>query len=72
MRSKTDITIALGEGLMLKSKEIYNTFISLSQGEQKAYLDWIYEAKTESTKVNRIAEMINRLQRGLKLKEKLL
>jgi hypothetical protein len=51
--------------------EIYNAFISFTQGEQKAYLDWIYEAKTENTKVNRIAEMMNRLQCNLKLSNKI-
>jgi hypothetical protein len=43
------------------------TFKDLSDAEQKQYLDWIYSAKREETKVERIANAINRLARGEKL-----
>lgn len=49
-----------------EAKPIYQTFLSFTDGEQKAYIDWIYEAKTEETKANRIAKMMGRLQRKLK------
>lgn len=41
---------------------IYNTFLSYNQGEQKAFLDWINNAKTIETKINRIVTMIEKLK----------
>ncbi len=40
------------------------TFTKLSQGQQKEYIDWIYSAKTDAKKVERIAECLNRLTQG--------
>ena len=45
--------------------EIWETFSSFTEGEQKAYLDWIYSAKTDETKAKRIAQMIDKLQNKL-------
>ncbi len=45
---------------------IMETFRSFSEGQQKAYLKWIAAAKKEETKANRIAEMMCRLEEGLK------
>jgi hypothetical protein len=45
----------------------YSFFIKLSESEQKYYIQWIYSAKKEETKIERIAKTINRLNRGLKL-----
>ena len=42
-------------------------FKSLSQSEQKLYIQWIYSAKKEETKIDRLAKTINRLQKGLKM-----
>lgn len=33
-------------------------FKNLKEGKQKTYLDWIYKAKTEKTKVDRILKLI--------------
>ena len=41
-----------------ETPEIRNAFLRLTQGEQKAYLDWIYSAKKDETKISRIVEMI--------------
>lgn len=41
--------------------QAHKKFHSLSQGEQKRYIDWVYEAKKEETQVKRIAQMMNRL-----------
>ncbi len=49
-----------------EAPELYQNFCSFSEGEQKAYLDWIYEAKTEVTKAKRIVRMMERLQQKLK------
>ena len=53
-----------------ESKRIYDTFLNFSEGEQKAYLDWIYNAKTDETKSNRILKMIIRLEKKLKFYDK--
>lgn len=44
-------------------------FNSLSESEKKFYIEWIYSAKKEDTKVNRLAKSINLLSRELKLFE---
>lgn len=45
-------------------------FKSLSESEQKFYIEWIYSAKKEDTKIARLAESINKLSMGLKVYEK--
>ncbi len=49
-----------------EAPSIKQTFRSFSEGQQKAYLKWIAAAKKEETKANRIAEMMCRLEDGLK------
>ena len=51
-------------------QQTYENFLAFSEGEQKAYLDWIYVAKSIETKANRIAKMMTRLEKKLKLHEK--
>ncbi len=48
-------------------KRAYENFINLPEGEQKVYLDWIYDAKTEETKANRIIKMMNKIVKNQKL-----
>lgn len=43
------------------------TFKSFTEAEQKHYLDWIYSAKKEETKIDRMASAINKLLKGEKL-----
>jgi hypothetical protein len=45
-------------------------FQSLSEGEQKYYLQWVYSAKRTETKVNRLASTVDKLARGLKFYDK--
>jgi uncharacterized protein YdeI (YjbR/CyaY-like superfamily) len=45
-------------------------FKSLSESEQKFYIQWIYSAKKEETKIDRLAKSINKLARGMKLYDK--
>jgi hypothetical protein len=45
-------------------------FKSLSEGEQKVYIQWVYSARKEQTKVERLAKTINKLAQGLKLSDK--
>ena len=47
-----------------------NFFNSLSESERKFYIQWIYTAKREETKVNRMAKTINRLLMGKKMYDK--
>lgn len=42
-------------------------FKGLRESEQKYYLQWIYSAKKEETKINRMAKCLDRLSRGLTL-----
>jgi hypothetical protein len=44
--------------------EAYENYIKLTDSEKKQYLDWIYEAKQDETKVRRIAQMMDRLLEG--------
>ncbi len=48
----------------------FDIFQSFTEGEQKAYLDWIYSAKTDSTKALRILKMMDRIQQNLKFSDK--
>jgi hypothetical protein len=45
-------------------------FTSISESEQKFYIEWIYSAKKEETRIARLAKSINRLARKLKLYDK--
>lgn len=68
-----DQPLAVPEEIILCLKEepeTYNRFMQLNEGEQQAYLDWIYEARHEQTKVDRIAKMMGRLAKGLKFYDK--
>jgi uncharacterized protein YdeI (YjbR/CyaY-like superfamily) len=46
--------------------KIFNTY---SDGEKKSFIDWIYSAKTDKTKVERIAKSLNALVKNLKFKD---
>ena len=48
-----------------------NTFLSYSNGEQHAFIEWIYSAKKEETKIERIASAINMLLKKKKFSDKL-
>ena len=47
----------------------HKNFINFTQGQQKEYIDWIYAAKKDETRVTRIAESINRIENGKKLRD---
>ncbi|MBI2279434.1 MAG: DUF1905 domain-containing protein [Bacteroidetes bacterium] len=46
----------------------YKTFLTYTDGQQKEFIDWIYSAKTDDTKVERIAETLNKLVKREKLR----
>lgn len=49
--------------------EALKFFRSLHENEQDNYVKWIYSAKTEETKVERIAKAVTRLSAGQRLGE---
>ena len=42
----------------------YEKFSGYSRGEQKAFIDFIYSAKTDDTRANRIVQAINMISKG--------
>jgi len=64
--SKIEIQEEIIDCFKNEPQEIYKTFISFTEGEQKAYLDWIEDAKTDDTKVKRIVKMMERLRKKMK------
>jgi len=57
--------------LCLKEEpEALRFFEGLSESEQKYYIQWVYSAKKEETKINRLAKTIDRLLKKLKLYDK--
>jgi hypothetical protein len=49
----------------------YQTFLSYTDEETKVFIDWIYSAKKDATKIERIAITIEKLLKGLKWVDKL-
>ena len=47
----------------------YKNFLNYTESEQKAYIDWIYAARKEDTKAQRIIVTINRLLRKRKFSD---
>jgi len=53
--------------LCLKEEPVALKFFkTLSEGEQKLYIQWIYSAKKVDTKIERLAKSINKLVKGEK------
>jgi hypothetical protein len=48
------------------SPEAKNFFYSLTESEQFNYIKWIYSAKKEETRIERMAAAINKLENGMK------
>jgi hypothetical protein len=57
------------EACLQEEPEALARFQALKAGEQKEFIDWIYEAKKEDTKVQRIVATIDKLLKGLTLRE---
>ncbi|SEB35236.1 Bacteriocin-protection, YdeI or OmpD-Associated [Tenacibaculum sp. MAR_2009_124] len=47
-------------------KQTLTNFLAFSEGQQKTYLDWVYNVKTNETKAKRILEMMNKVFHNLK------
>lgn len=48
----------------------YEAFKSYTDAQRKEFIDWIYSAKTEDTRVKRIVETLNKLAKGRKFRDK--
>ncbi|SHG23516.1 DUF1905 domain-containing protein [Flagellimonas flava] len=68
--SPLEIPTEILECFAYEPKELLQTFTSFREWEQKAYLDWIYAAKRETTKADRIAKMMHRLSKKLTFHQK--
>ncbi len=66
-RSDYQIPDEIVECFKNEDKTLSEAFLNFTEGEQKSYIDWIYDAKTDETKVKRIARMMDRLGRKLRL-----
>lgn len=53
----------------LEEAGVYETFLTYSNGEQKSFIDWIYSAKTDETKVERIGKTIDKLIKREKIND---
>jgi Domain of unknown function (DUF1905)/Bacteriocin-protection, YdeI or OmpD-Associated len=51
--------------------DAHKRFLSYTEGEQKAFIDWILAAKRDETRIERIAVTLNKLAQGLKFSDKL-
>lgn len=60
-QSKLNIPAEIIDCIKNDTSKAYENFMALTKGEQKAYLDWIYDAKTEATKAKRIIEMMDKV-----------
>jgi hypothetical protein len=57
--------------LCLKDDPIaYRTFLGCSDGQRKVLVDWIYSAKADNTKVQRITETLRKLSKQYGLRDK--
>ncbi|GAB3668747.1 YdeI/OmpD-associated family protein [Echinicola sediminis] len=59
--SPVEIPDELWDCFQNEPKSALENFKKLSDGDQKAYLDWIYSAKREETKAGRIVQMMEKL-----------
>ncbi|NGP87337.1 DUF1905 domain-containing protein [Aliifodinibius halophilus] len=48
----------------MEPPEVLENFRAFKESEKKAYLDWIYEAEKEETRVRRITKMLERVSKN--------
>jgi len=58
------------EHCLLDEPVLHKTFLSYTSAEQKAFIDWIYAAKKEETRIQRIAATLNKLSKKQTLYDK--
>ena len=55
---------------LLDNPKAHATFLRYTDSQQKMFIDWIFSAKTDQTKVNRITRAIEHLEKGKKFGDK--
>ena len=50
--------------------DAHQKFMAFSESEQRQFIDWIHSAKTEDTKIERIAKTVNMALKGQKMSGK--
>jgi hypothetical protein len=54
--------------LCLKDDDVaWNNFHRFSEEEKRKYIDWIFSVKSDNLKIERMADAINRISRGIRL-----
>jgi Domain of unknown function (DUF1905)/Bacteriocin-protection, YdeI or OmpD-Associated len=70
---RDDLPVDIPEELQLcflDEPNAYEIFLAYTDGEKKAFIDWIYSAKKEETKIERIAKTISKIQKRQRLTDK--
>ncbi len=70
---KDDSEIEIPEALLLclqDEPQTHQTFLNFTDGQRKEFIDWIAAAKTDATKVERIAETLRKVSLGQTFREK--
>jgi hypothetical protein len=49
---------------------VYEAFLKYPEGEQKAFIDWIYEAKRDETRIDRIVKTMEKVGMGRRFGDK--
>lgn len=52
---------------LMDEPNAYETFLNYANGEQKTFIEWIYSAKTDAIKVERIAKTTDKIVTRKKL-----
>ena len=45
---------------------LYEKFMTYSEGEKKGFINWIYSAKTDETRADRIVKTLEKIEKGQK------
>lgn len=64
-----DLPIEIPEELkecLQNESGLYEKFLTYSEGEKKGFIDWIYSAKTDETKADRILKTLEKLEKNQK------
>lgn len=67
--SSIEIPLEIEECFKLEEKWVRDRFVTYSEGEQKRFIDWIYQAKTLETKSKRILKMMQMISQNTKFGE---
>lgn len=68
-----DSLLSIPEELLLcleDEPKAHQNFLNFSESEQKYYIDWIYSAKKDETKIERIVKTIDRVAKGVRFYDK--